>query len=428
MKVLKNLILLSIVVFCISTLPIFMSPMDFSGMIDIDDVEENTTISLNSVAGTELTSPSIINLLIETNSSEEVYLSSEEIIKARLYKNGNFVKSVDLDFNYSKAYLNSEEPIEVSVNISRETLALPYGNYELIFEINEDNLSDTVNVLVDYPFTGNYYTGTNENQELTGIKLYFQTKDLDLVPIYRFVEAGGYMLHNVLEAELLKGPVDENLISPIGEVNYIIYRDNIVFIDLPYSEEKYTGEGSENAYYSFLKTFSQVPNADRIRFIFDDNIEETWFNGINVVTRIYFPDNINAYIPVLVGERFYLSEKNILLEEDTTAEEKVHSIFDYIKNNSSYFEVLNSISIENANIEESVVYIDFSNGFSDLFSGEKEIRNMLIDSLVYSFTSIENITGVKITEDGNELSEFGDYDLSQIIQPYNYFNLESIEN
>ena len=179
MKVLKNLILLSIVVFCISTLPIFMSPMDFSGMIDIDDVEENTTISLNSVAGTELTSPSIINLLIETNSSEEVYLSSEEIIKARLYKNGNFVKSVDLDFNYSKAYLNSEEPIEVSVNISRETLALPYGNYELIFEVNEDNLSDTVNVLVDYPFTGNYYTGTNENQGLTGIKLYFQTKDLD---------------------------------------------------------------------------------------------------------------------------------------------------------------------------------------------------------------------------------------------------------
>lgn len=428
MKVLKNLILLSIIVFTISTLPIFLSPMDYSGMVDIDDIEEGTTISIKSKDGVEFSSPNLINLTIETNSTERVNLNTDNLIKTRLYKNGNFVKSLYLDFNYSESSLSSDNPIDVSVNISRNTLDLPYGNYELIFEVSMNNLTNTTSIQVNYPFKGDYYTGTNDNQELTGIKLYFQTEESELVPIYRFVNTGALLLHNVLETELLKGPADENLTSPIGEVNYIIYRDNIVFIDLPYSEEKYTGEGSENAYYSFLKTFSQVPNADRIRFIFDDNIEETWFNGINVVTRIYFPENINAFIPVLVGERFYLSEKNILLEEDVTTEEEINSIFEYIKNNSSYFEALNNININSINIEADVVYIDFSDGFSNVFSGETNIRNMLIDSLLYSFTSIESISKVKITENGNNLSEFGDYDLSQIIQPYNYFNLESMEN
>jgi hypothetical protein len=402
--------------------------MDFSGMIDIDEVEENTSISLQSIDGVEFTSPGIINLTIKTNSTEGINLNDNSPIKARLYKDGSFVKSIDLGFNYSERFLNSEDPIEVSVDISRNTLDLPYGSYELIFELKKDELSDTLSISVDYSFTGNYYSGTNDNQGLTGIKLYFQNEDMDLIPVYRFVESSGYMLHNVLESELLAGPADDNLVSPIGEVNYIIYRDNIVFIDLPYSEEKYTGDSSENAYYSFLKTFSQVPNADRIRFIFDDNIEETWFNGINVVTRIYFPDNINAYIPVLVGERFYLSEKNILLEEDVSSEEEINSIFNYIKNNSTYFESLSNISINNISIEDDILYIDFSTGFSELFSGESDIRNMLIDSLLYSFTSIEEVTLVKFTEDGSDLSQFGDYDLSQPLKPYNYFNLESIEN
>ena len=111
-----------------------------------------------------------------------------------------------------------------------------------------------------------------------------------------------------------------------------------------------------------------------------------------------------------------------------TTEEEINSIFEYIKNNSSYFEALNNININSINIEADVVYIDFSDGFSNIFSGENNIRNMLIDSLLYSFTSIESISKVKITENGNDLSEFGDYDLSQIIQPYNYFNLESMEN
>jgi len=428
MRILKNLILLGIIVFCISTLPIFLSPMDFSDMVNIDDVEENTSISLQSKDGVKLTSPGIINLTIKTNSTEGINLNNDNPIKARLYKNGNFIKFVDLGFNYSKKSLNSEDPIQVSIDISRNKLDLPYGSYQLVFELKKDNLLDTLSINVDYPFTGNYYTGTNNNQGLTGIKLYFQNKDMDLIPVYRFVESSGYMLHNVLEIELLEGPLDDNLVSPVGEVNYIIYRDNIVFIDLPYSEEKYTGDGSENAYYSFLKTFSQVPNADRIRFIFDDNIEEIWFNGINVVTRIYFPDNINAYIPVLVGERFYLSEKNILLEEDVTTEEEINSIFEYIKNNSTYFEALNNISINNISIENDILSIDFSSDFSELFLGEKDIQNMLIDSLLYSFTSIDEVNSVKFIEDGSELDQFGDYDLSQIIQPYNYFNLESIEN
>ncbi|MBG0763507.1 MAG: GerMN domain-containing protein [Tissierellales bacterium] len=261
---------------------------------------------------------------------------------------------------------------------------------------------------------------------MTPVKLYFQTKNYDLIPVYRFVENQD-QLHNIIEEEMLKGPINEGLISPIDKVNYIILRDTVIYVDLPRDSQVYTGEYSENAYYAFVKSFSQLSNSTRIRFTFDNLVEESWFNGINVRNSIPYPDNINAYIPVLGGDRFYLSEKNILFDEEATLQEQSFRIYEYIKNNSNgYFQSLQGIDINSAELFQDTLVIDFNKSLSSIYEYNEDLQDLLLDSFLYSFTSIQGVNSLRITINGEPIESFGTYDLSEPITPYQYYNLETI--
>ncbi|MFO7887932.1 MAG: GerMN domain-containing protein [Eubacteriales bacterium] len=428
MKVLKNLIIIGIIVFCASTLPIFLSPMDFSSVINIEEIDENIYISLKSKDGNDLNDPSKINLVLETNSEKEIYFNPNNMIELEVFDNGNRINVENVEYAFSKTTLVDGKPLNIIIDISHESLDLSYGDYEFIFTASgENNLSDKLEVTVDYQLKGNYHLGTNESNGLTPIKLYFQTHNYDLVPVYRFVDSSD-LLHNVIEEELLKGPLDNNLTSPIETVNYIILRDGVIYIDIPRDSEIYKGEYSENAFYSFVKTFSQMPNSSRIRFTFDNLVQDTWFNGINIRTSIPYPNDINVYIPVLVGERFYLSEKSILLDEGVPLEEKVERIYSFIKDNSNgYFQLLENITINRISLEGNQLTLDFDKNIVDLNSSNNNLQNMLIDSFLYSLTSIREVESIKFTYNAEAMGTYGSYDLNNSIQPYEYFNVENIE-
>ncbi len=426
MKVLKNLIIIGIIVFSASTLPIFLSPMDFSSVVDIEDIDENIYLSLKSKTGNEFNDPSKINLVLETNSKREIYFNPNTMLELEVFDNGNLIDVENLNYDFSKTTIVYDKPLNIIVNISNENLDLSYGDYKFVFTaLGENNLSDELELTVNYQLKGDYQLGTNESNGLTPIKLYFQTRNYDLVPVYRFVDSSD-LLHNVIEEELLKGPLDNNLTSPIENVNYIILRDGVIYIDIPRDSEVYQGEYSENAFYSFLKTFSQMPNSSRIRFTFDNLVQDTWFNGINIRTSIPYPDDINVYIPVLVGERFYLSEKSILLDEGVPLEEQVERIYSFIKDNSNgYFQLLNNININNASLEGNQLTLDFDKKITDLHSNSLSMQNMLIDSFLYSFTSIEEVESIKLTYNGEPLDTYGSYNLIDFIEPYKFFNIEN---
>jgi uncharacterized protein YuzE len=427
MKVIKTLALLGIIVFCASTLPIFLSPMDFSSIVDIDDVDENIYINLDSKDGIELEDPTSINLVIKTNSEQEIYFNPNKMLELEIYSNGREIEVGSVEYAFSKTTIEKNKPLNIIIDISNESLDLPYGDYRFNFKaISENNLGDNLEIDVSYKLKGSYYQGTNQNNDLTPVKLYFQTKNYDLIPVYRFVENQD-QLHNIIEEEMLKGPINEGLISPIDKVNYIILRDTVIYVDLPRDSQVYTGEYSEIAYYAFVISFSQLSNSTRIRFTFDNLVEESWFNGINVRNSIPYPDNINAYIPVLGGDRFYLSEKNILFDEEATLQEQSFRIYEYIKNNSNgYFQSLQGIDINSAELFQDTLVIDFNKSLSSIYEYNEDLQDLLLDSFLYSFTSIQGVNSLRITINGEPIESFGTYDLSEPITPYQYYNLETI--
>ena len=428
MKVIKNLIIIGIIIFCASTLPIFLSPMDFSSVVDIEEIDENIYVSLKSRDGNEFNNPSKINLFLETNSEKEIYFNPNNMLELEIFDNGSKVDFKNIEYAFSKTTIVDGKPLNIIVDISNENLDLSYGDYKFIFTASgENNLSDKVEITVEYQLKGFYHVGTNESYELTPVKLYFQNNNYELIPVYRFVNTSD-LLHNIIENELLKGPIDSNLTSPIGSVNYIILRDGIIYVDLPKYSEIYKGEYSENSFYSFVKTFSQMPNSSRIRFTFDNLVEDSWFNGINVKSSIAYPDDITVYIPVLVGERFYLSEKSILLDENVPLEEQVERIYTFIKDNrKSYLQSLDDIKINSISLDGNNLKIDFNKNISNLYSNNESLQNMLVDSLIYSLTSIEGIESVMFSYKGEAMGNLGSYNLKEAIIPNQYFNLENIE-
>src|SRR6056297_513523 len=129
MKVLKNLIIIGIIVFCASTLPIFLSPMDFSSVVDIEEIDENIYISLKSKDGSEFEDPSKINLVLETNSNKEIYFNPNNMIDLEVFHNGNDIKVENIEYAFSKTTIIDGKPLNIIIDISNKVLDLPYGNY-----------------------------------------------------------------------------------------------------------------------------------------------------------------------------------------------------------------------------------------------------------------------------------------------------------
>src|SRR6056297_1899277 len=102
MKVLKNLIIIGIIVFCASTLPIFLSPMDFSSVVDIEEIDENIYISLKSKSGSEFEEPTKINLVLETNSKKEIYFNPNNMLNLEIFNNGSKVDFENIEYAFSK--------------------------------------------------------------------------------------------------------------------------------------------------------------------------------------------------------------------------------------------------------------------------------------------------------------------------------------
>lgn len=446
MKIFSNIIILALIGLFSSTYLFNLSPIDYRGTIEIETPEEISTLGLETEKDELLNPESIIINHISAN--EDVVKSvSDSIFILDVYQGDLIIKEgikdlemVSPSVNMSIT-VNKDNPIVTTLDISQKNLQLEDGTYKFVFNsslISDPNKSE-VTVNVTYDTGGVYYPAENIAPSGTkGLTLYFTTQYSDtLIPVTRYVVEDKSITRMAIE-QLQNGPLDSGMTSVIKDVTNTTYNNGNVVIDIPSSYTAYNQgtTGSSLAYNAFVKTIFAVDRywpIHSITFTVDRQRVDTYFYDLVSEAVNSLPNterNYLLYMAYKINDRYYLFDYKLDLNKagimaNDTLELKAQKLFDAYKDtNLSYGmnPIPDSVLLNSTTAQGTMLVLDFNDEFLNAYKGKDDLKQMMIESLTYTFTTLPVVDSIKITVNGEDLK-----DLTGPLYPPEFINPEIIQ-
>lgn len=444
MKIFNNIIILSLIVLFSSTYLFNLAPIDYRGTIEIETPEEISDLKL-STGEHNLSNPE--SIIISHQSDNEVVIKSvsNSIFTVDIYKDNSLVKkgvekleSVSPSVNMSIT-VNKDNPIITSLDISQKNLGLEDGTYSFVFNSNliTNPGNSSISVNVTYDTAGTYYPAMTQAPAGTkGLTLYFAAESSDvLIPVTRFVVEDKSITRMAVE-QLQNGPVSSKLRTVIKDVTNTTYNNGNIVIDLPSTYTVYNEEGinSSLAYEAFVKTIFDVDRywpVHNITFTVDrKNVDKYFYERTSeAVNRLpNIEKNYLLYMAHKIDGRYYLFDYQIdtqssgILAGDTV-EMQAQKLFDVYKDAKLTYGISpipKNIILNGVTNQGNIITLDFTDSFSNAYSGREDLKQMMIESLAYTFTTLPHTDGIKITVNGE--------DKTGVVYPPEFINPEVVEN
>lgn len=448
MKLIMNIIIIGLIGLLSSTYLFYISPIDYKDAIEIQTPVETSELRLEiENKEKDYINPELIVIKHTSNKEEVVKSFSPNVFTASIYKDNKLIKEnitdlelVNLSSNTTLT-IDKDNPMITTVDISQAKLKLDDGDYKIVLYSNliADEKYSSINIKVTYDTGGTYVPALNQAPLGTkGLTLYFTSEKLDtLIPVTRFSVEDKSITRMAIE-QLQNGPTDTNMKTIIGDVTNCTYNNGNVVIDLPSSYSQYNDEKiSKLAYDAFINTIFDVERywpIHSLRFTVDRKNVDTYFNGIDTSAAIpnakkYY----SLYLAYKINDRYYLYEAPIDLQaaginENDPLELKAQKLFDYyfdIELNNARNPIPNSVELNSVRAEGKNLILDFNEDFINSYKNKDDLKIMMIEALIYSFTSLPDVNGIKITVNQKPLTNFvKDRDYSGILTPPIFINPE----
>lgn len=445
MKAYYNLLLIFLIGLFSSTYIFSLSPVDYRDSILNKPEEIKPAITLAIDGGnTNLTNPDSI-VVMHTSDIEMVLNNvSDEIFVADIYKNGELIKEHVTGLEYvsimspdATIVINKDNPMRTTLDISQSKLNLADGKYTIVLSSNiiGNDKYALLTLNVTYDSKQKYIKAETQAPVGTrGITLYFADKNANtLIPVTRYVTSDLYLSKLVAE-ELKKGPMNSNMSATTGPFNYSVIESNVVYIDLPSTYTAYNegSTGGSMAYNSFINSLFALNNHTYIygvKFSVDRKTVAEYFHGIDVSHIITKDTTPIVYLGMKTDERTYLFEnKAVSVDKTMPVEDIAKDLFKSYNTNIpsyAYSPVPSSVGLNSAVLVGKTLKLDFNDSFLTAHNSV-DLRNMMIDSLIYTFTSIEGVDNITITVNGVAVTDFiADRDITGILTPAPYINPET---
>ena len=87
------------------------------------------------------------------------------------------------------------------------------------------------------------------------------------------------------------------------------------------------------------------------------------------------------------------------------------------------------IELESYNLTDGLLTLDLNASFTSIYNDlpletATTYAQLMVDSILYSFTSFDDVTQVAITADGKSIADYYGVDLSKPLIPKHYINME----
>ncbi|NYB75154.1 GerMN domain-containing protein [Sedimentibacter hydroxybenzoicus DSM 7310] len=443
MKIFNNIIILSLIGLFSSTYLFNLAPIDYRGTIEIETPEEINDLKLITEEY-NLLNPESITIHHQSDNEVVTKSVSNSIFTVDIYKENSLIRkgvekleSVSPSVNMS-IIVNKNNPIVTSLDISQESLGLEDGTYSFVFNsnliANSDNSSISVNVT--YDTAGTYYPAKTQAPTGTkGLTLYFATENSDaLIPVTRFVVEDKSITRMAIE-QLQNGPLSSKMRTVIKDVTNTTYNNGNVVIDIPSSYTAYNegSAGSSLAYESFVKTIFDVDRywpIHSITFTVDRKKVDTYFHersgeAINLLPNI--ERNYLLYMAYKIDGRYYLFDYQIdtqssgILASDTVEiqAQKLFDVYKDIKLSYGVSPIPKNVVLNDVTKQGTIITLNFNDSFLSAYKDREDLKQMMIESLAYTFTTLPHTDGIIISVNGE--------DKTGVIYPPEFINPEAIE-
>lgn len=450
MKTLYKLLLLMIIGFFTTTLMFLISPTNYKDTIAKE--EKNITEEIKKPIITLKydfnINDKIINpttLLIDHISDSPVELDElpDMIFNATLIKDGQVIADnlsnievQSIRIPDSKTVISDENPLTTTLDLSKENLFLDEGSYQIKLRSNliEDNSLNEILINFIYEPPYKYIKGNSDypNGQMA-IRLYFADKNNKrVIPITRFINRD-YPLNKQIIYELQDKIKSDSFAKTIDEVNYCVYSKNTAYIDLPTENNFYNNKAtSTTSYLSLIKSMyamSEYLECDAVRFTLDNSKADTYFNNLSIETFIEKSDNPDVYLGYVIDGMAYLCDIKISDDDfDDDINTLAKNIFQYYsskKPEDLISPISSKVELIDVKLNEKNLNLNFNSSFLES-TDKKDLKELIIDSLACTYTSIENVDTISITIEGRPLTNYiENVDLSGHINPPEHINIES---
>jgi spore germination protein GerM len=455
-KGIVSIILILIIAFSLSFIPLNNDLIDFAFLDDLlekarrtDDeplVEEPDSFeySLSFMNDTQVyENPDMVEILLWTDDLSHIFdLSfSLEVLQddARVKR----VNDESVQISSENLSTETQQQIRMTIDLSKRNLEIPTGAYTFKITSNDENLSasplvGTLNYIDEYDYVGASNVIPSNEMALT---LYFADHGMMyLIPVTRLIPTGEGLIRSTIN-NLYEGPSDasglyQGDIAPWSPSAYL--HDDI--LDLHYNSSALDpyNQGSTSAYFainSIVNTMTAIPYIGSVQFYVNDRIPTggEYFHG-SVLDE---PQKPLGWPSPYLGH--VSSTGKVFLVPVEVYDLQVEDVFNSLKANPTdpddplgYLKSRNTIAcplpmaaeFNTLEVSDGIVHLDLEGASLSAYGAMDSNYQMMIDALIYSYTSFDEINALKLTINGESPSDYHGVDLSTPLEPKTYINME----
>ncbi|MFW5647858.1 MAG: GerMN domain-containing protein [Candidatus Alkaliphilus sp. MAG34] len=316
--------------------------------------------------------------------------------------------------NYKAMEFYNNDVQYVTFEFEQKKLDLPDGSYNLKII---PNIKDKKIDIADHEFHINFNTDGSYVQAIPSVKsgemaltLYFPDNEFNhLIPITRVVRANTYPLTTTIR-NIEQGP-DESLglptISPIPIGSSAGRVGDTVHVRLPrnISEFDHGSTKATTAINSFVRSLTSSSGVSKVQFRLTGQYSNDPFHGIDM-NEPFFPTNkpeiYTAYITDT--DRFLLVPIPLDIFGDRYNSGDIETIFNLMKfkalpkvyNAKRHPIVPSNIELLDYSINNKKLTLIFNEDFIKTYEHNPNRHVMMVDGIVFTFMSLENIDSVNI--------------------------------
>jgi len=438
LRTIKNVLLIIIVCLTATGMPIFAyiaSAPESKGTVLPVEIAMNVTIDELKNTQYQFTLK-----IFDKNAASDFSSLPKNPVILELYHNEVFVKAIDLDAvwnsrNDSELTQNDNAIVDFTIIIDQEQINLPDGKYKLKVI---PNIKDIDSSLATQSFSLAFYSDFSYIPSLKsvprnnmGLILYFpDTEFINLIPITRVIPFTTKPLRATLN-NLLAG-VDESLGLPLGAFTPDRIRLGLenrtaqLFLPSDIGRFETNSTDARIALYSLANSLNTITAVNRVQFYFNNQIVRDGFHG-HAMDKPYYSTNSNIYVGIRTKTNRVLLAPIPMVNFDS-----IENIFNQLKFNYNReqfsFNTLSTIPTEvvlnNYSIEGKVLKLNLSPSFLTFHRENEALQNLMVESILYTFTSLTNVAHVQFDVNDTETTTIGRYPIGKPIRPSRYINPE----
>ncbi len=442
MRLFFNLFFIIAIAFTLSVLPVNINSFTNAENLEVEKEEVQEPIqegfkasySIDTDIKEDNINPSIYNISLQTNIDKENLNSfNMDDLKLVLYKNDIEYKTINYsDFVIDKQIIGENNiRIDYKINVASDYLKLDnLGYYKAV--ISFDKEIEPIECELSY-LPAIHYIGTepvgNEKGNFVYKVFYKDFNNENLVPVYYSVKYPKSITlevksrlatipdskYGLSESKILP---DRTNLSKLGKKHYGVYLKSAELTKIVKNKKD-----AMLMINSIVDSFTRLPHIEKISFFVDDKQDPALIYGIDITKpfeknkslKVYLSKTNNTMNRYLIPINF--NGENIFND--------INTIFNILKSgnidNKQYIETVpKKVLMNNFVIEGTTITVDFNKEFLTAFTDD-HYNKMMIDSIIYSFTSSENINKIKITVENEPLIKYG-YDFTEPVKPTPYIN------